>query len=453
MTTYNLTAGGVYSIEIASVANTSKYPDGTLAPYTFTLTLDLLSGTTPLIQALRQTVSFGPGEVKSIVNGDPITFNVTMPTSPGSFQLIAKLLDVGGNILNSGSANVNLTSATGNLAVGSNPPGATVWINGISQGLIGTPLTIGGLAAGNYTLTLKLAGYQDWSQQITVTAGQSTNINANLVVTTGNVTINSTPPGAQIIIVAANDANGSPVQIGNPNPGITPLTFSLPANISYQILCRLNGYLDLTQTFTLLPGPLTLNFTLLSSIPNYTPLPVSASWGIVGANTDSTGVNLWIQNKIALFGSGQYSAGWIIYAWASAQLDPSAPVTVNGYGSGDYAWTEADLSVGGRLYPVNGSGTDGLAPPYFVYVAQNGPNSFNMPANGQTVQVSIPWTSLPNNLSPIVYLSIKDLMNLGYLKGGFPISFYLFGYYGPKPQQYGPLPSPVTITIAGPTQL
>lgn len=67
------------------------------------------------------------------------------------------------------------TSTTGTLAVQSTPAGAQIWVNGTNTGKV-TPDSVKNLAAGTYTLTLKLDGYKDTTRtNINITAGLVTN--------------------------------------------------------------------------------------------------------------------------------------------------------------------------------------------------------------------------------------------------------------------------------------
>jgi len=60
---------------------------------------------------------------------------------------------------------------TGSLSVTTTPAGATVFIDGVQRGV--SPTTIPGLAPGDHTLLLKLAGYEDLTAPVTITAGQT----------------------------------------------------------------------------------------------------------------------------------------------------------------------------------------------------------------------------------------------------------------------------------------
>jgi hypothetical protein len=70
--------------------------------------------------------------------------------------------------------------AAGALRVLSTPPGADVLINGVSQGH--TPLELNELEVGTTVVQLSLAGYQDYSETITVEGGKSAVIQRDLEV-------------------------------------------------------------------------------------------------------------------------------------------------------------------------------------------------------------------------------------------------------------------------------
>ncbi|VVB90385.1 PEGA domain protein [uncultured archaeon] len=71
---------------------------------------------------------------------------------------------------------------TSYLSVTSLPSGAIFYLNGNFQGT--TPKTIDNIAVGTYTITLKLDGYQDWSQTVEVVDWKGSDISASLVSST-----------------------------------------------------------------------------------------------------------------------------------------------------------------------------------------------------------------------------------------------------------------------------
>jgi serine/threonine protein kinase len=68
--------------------------------------------------------------------------------------------------------------ALGTLMIESRPPGAAVTVNGVPRGT--TPITIGRLPVGNYTVTMRLSKYQPVSMVVKVTSGERARAAATL---------------------------------------------------------------------------------------------------------------------------------------------------------------------------------------------------------------------------------------------------------------------------------
>ncbi|MBP1929633.1 hypothetical protein J2741_002180 [Methanolinea mesophila] len=89
---------------------------------------------------------------------------------------------------------------TGSIAISSSPTDADIYLDNVFKGI--TPSTIDSITPGTHSLLLKLNGYQDYSSQIQVTAGQTTQVSATMVqVTTPTPT--PTTGSAAFIGVAA----------------------------------------------------------------------------------------------------------------------------------------------------------------------------------------------------------------------------------------------------------
>lgn len=68
---------------------------------------------------------------------------------------------------------------TGSISVNSNPSGAAIWLDNANTGKT-TNTTLSNIAPGSHTVKLVLAGYQDFSQPITVERGKVAQVNATL---------------------------------------------------------------------------------------------------------------------------------------------------------------------------------------------------------------------------------------------------------------------------------
>lgn len=132
---------------------------------------------------------------------------------------------------------VEFVPTTGQISVTSDPVGATVFIGEVEQGI--TPMIIADLPFGKHTVKLQLKGYQDLQQEVEITAETSSlNVPVTLekaVPQVGTLVIESTPPGAAIII------NKKVV-------GVTPKTMTNMKASKYTVLLKLDGHEDYTGT-------------------------------------------------------------------------------------------------------------------------------------------------------------------------------------------------------------
>jgi hypothetical protein len=139
-------------------------------------------------------------------------------------------------------------ATTGDILVSSNPPGASVFNDGIYQGTTqpGDALDLTGLLPGTHTILLQLQNYQDYSTQIEVQAGRVSRVSADLVPATtpsrsGTLLVNSNPQGANIFL-------------DNACVGVTPLTIPSVPGGNHTLLLRLPGYVDYSTSLTISPG-------------------------------------------------------------------------------------------------------------------------------------------------------------------------------------------------------
>jgi len=127
----------------------------------------------------------------------------------------------------------------GELYITSIPTGANVYIGGNYYGL--TPQIVSDLQPGYYAVKLEKAGFQEWSQNVYVTAGETTDVTHTFTVTptetatqvpaTGTVAVSSEPAGAQVFIDGKFE-------------GITPVTIPSIETGSHTVLLKLDGYAD-----------------------------------------------------------------------------------------------------------------------------------------------------------------------------------------------------------------
>jgi len=141
----------------------------------------------------------------------------------------------------------------------SNPSGAQVYLNDQLQG--NTPITLM-LYPGNYRITLKKEGYEDYLTNIVVQEGRDRDYTFNLKPVYGNLRVDTEPKGASIYL------DGS-------FKGYTPLTlYNLPANKTYQLKVTYPGYQEKVVDVNVLPNQ--TNYVFYSLVPLYGSLNINS---------------------------------------------------------------------------------------------------------------------------------------------------------------------------------
>lgn len=140
-------------------------------------------------------------------------------------------------------AGQNVRQRTGSLRIESSPSRANAFVDGTQKGA--TPLTVSNLTAGAHRVLLTRAGYENYTENVQIRAGETAIINATLerirqAPQVGNLTITSSPDGAS-------------VYIGGRNYGTTPATLQLtPAK--YTVELRKDGYTTTTRSVSVYNG-------------------------------------------------------------------------------------------------------------------------------------------------------------------------------------------------------
>jgi hypothetical protein len=69
---------------------------------------------------------------------------------------------------------VTPTTSYGSLSISSSPTDAEAYVDNVFRGY--TPLTLTDIQPGSHTITLRLAGYQNWQGTVQVNGGQTTTV-------------------------------------------------------------------------------------------------------------------------------------------------------------------------------------------------------------------------------------------------------------------------------------
>ena len=169
------------------------------------------------------------------------------------------------------------------------------------------------ISQGSHTILLNLTGYKNNTVQVTVIAGQTTQVFATLipvkppVPTTGSINVNSNPLGAEIFI----DGMDTGYQTSSVLSGIQPG--------SHSILLNLTGYQNGTAQVSVIAGQTAQVYISLTPVP-----PPEPTQGNISVNSNPIGASISL-NGVA---TGQFTNS-VIY-----NLDPgvySVLLTLTGY--------------------------------------------------------------------------------------------------------------------------
>jgi hypothetical protein len=150
--------------------------------FSYTLTMPVCSGKVSYVYYDQAAyLSAGPSR-------PPTTTTTTVV--PNTTEFAGQSADYGA--LKAALGTTNPSNTPGSLSVTTDPAGATIFIDGVQQGI--SPATIPGLAPGSHTLLLKLDGYQDLSLPVVISAGKTQNY-ASALLKSGTAPDTAAGPG------------------------------------------------------------------------------------------------------------------------------------------------------------------------------------------------------------------------------------------------------------------
>ncbi len=129
----------------------------------------------------------------------------------------------------------------GQALIDSSPQGAQLQVDGKSDPSWVTPFNFTNLSPGNHIISASKSGYSSEIRSVDVAAGSKSSLTLHLSPVNALMVVNSTPPGADVIVD------------GKPTRRVTPAQFAVEKG-SHTILLRKQGYLDETVTADLGPA-------------------------------------------------------------------------------------------------------------------------------------------------------------------------------------------------------
>lgn len=133
----------------------------------------------------------------------------------------------------------NLALDSGTVDCKTDPPGATVTVNGVERGT--TPVTLTHIPKGLAAITVKLAGYREETRELRLTPGDRQTLALTLKALPARLNVVSVPEQARVFL--DNDYQGkTPVTISSVTPG------------THELRVELAGHAPVTRTVTLASG-------------------------------------------------------------------------------------------------------------------------------------------------------------------------------------------------------
>jgi hypothetical protein len=166
----------------------------------------------------------------------------------------------------------------GTIYVESSPPGAVIYVNGANHGH--APATITNLYPGTYTITARLAGFEEYTTTTTISGPTRSPVYFTMVP-------DNTSNGLYVISAPSLAA----VYLDGSLKGVTPIMLSSTAPGSHSLLLKLTGYNDWNSTVTVPPGGTRTVSAILKENENRVIRGINVSSKPSGAKVllDSTG--------------------------------------------------------------------------------------------------------------------------------------------------------------------
>jgi hypothetical protein len=174
------------------------------------------------------------------------------------------------------SISVDTTVQSGGMDLQSVPDGASLMINGEYRGK--TPLEINDLSPGNYAVTFSKFGFMDISQSVPVEQGKIAGVKATLQPKTGTLAVNSTPPGARVLLDGAS-------------AGLSPVTLTNLSADNHTLTLEKDGYITAFLQVGITAGQVNPVEVTLDPVP-VSPTKTPAAAGLVPAMAGAFGVIL-----------------------------------------------------------------------------------------------------------------------------------------------------------------
>jgi len=166
----------------------------------------------------------------------------------------------------------------GSISVSSSPSGATIHLDGSVGQSLTTPYTFANLLIGTHALVLTLDGYEIWSADVLVLAGETLPVDAIMtpIPTTGSISVSSAPSGVTLVLDGLVDQSVT-----------TPYTFANLSIGAHTLELALEGYEAWSTNVQVSAGGISPVHAIMTPIP--TPPPTK---GAIFVNSSPSGATI-----------------------------------------------------------------------------------------------------------------------------------------------------------------
>ena len=343
----------------------SSVPTGSITGLvTDTSATPLAGATVAYSGGSTQTDSTGHYTLNNVPEG-----SVTLTASLSGYQSASETVSVTANQTTTAPTMQLATAPVGTIqghvtnSSGTALPGATVAYGGASTTTDSSGnYTLSKVPAGTVQVTASLSGYQTATQNVTVTAGQTTTANFTLSqaaagTVTGTVKNIST---GQVIVGATVSYSGGSAMTNS--SGVYSLS-NVPGG-TQTITASANGYLSVASTVTVNSGTNTLNFQLSTAGQIAGKVTDGTGAAVAGAAVQIVGGGIATNITVTTNATGNYISGWVpignytVTVTATGFTTTSAAATVNTGVTTTLNFTMGTGGGGGGVGSVTGKVTN-----------------------------------------------------------------------------------------------
>ena len=182
----------------------------------------------------------------------------------------------------------------GRIIITSQPQGAEVYLDNVFTGV--TPLNLDRVTSGQHHVRLVIAGYQEWSNNVSFSPSRTTTVSADLIPLT------PPPPANYGRIIITSQPQGAEVYLDNVYKGVTPLNLDRVTSGQHHVRLVIAGYQEWSNNVSFSPSRTTTVSADLISLAVYGSISIYCNQGnakiyLDGSSQRTTSANKSVELK------------------------------------------------------------------------------------------------------------------------------------------------------------